>query len=469
MSTLFELTLGFYPQILMSFAVSAALCWFIITRFFLSPLAQNMVADTQAKQAMHRQITPRIGGVAILVSFTLVFALNVSDVKQDLLAVILAASVIFIAGLKEDIYRDVSPKYRLLAAFVSAGAAIYFSGSMITHLDLPGEKAFLANVGLWVIVTLVWSAGTCHALNLIDGLNGLASGYTIVALLALSLIAAKTGEPDIIMIALILTGALLGFYVFNWPFGKIFLGDAGAYTLGHIVAWLGIILSSRNPELSPLALLLILFWPVADTVFAMARRLIYRRAIGQPDRFHFHHIVVRVVARLSKGRLSHTLTNSTATLIMYPIMLGPALLGVAFWNKPVHALVALLVCIVAFMASYIVVVDLLAAGKLRRRRTKSNTRKQDLTPAFERSRFSGIFIEECLAVEVLIKRQDTDSEWTLEAIADQAPGRSWAETFKTDVDAWSAFMTSLERDGIEAILGIQSRPARAFHDNPTFH
>ena len=465
----FEIAVQFYPQILMGFACSAAMCWLIIARFSKFPHARFMIADTEAKQAVHLMPTPRIGGLAVVMSFVVLVGFKWAQLQTDLLAPLLAAAIVCLVGAKEDFYRNVSAKSRLLAAFFSAGGAIYFSGSMITHLDLPGESALLGIVGIWVIVTLIWSAGTCHALNLIDGLNGLSSGYAMIALIALSLIATEVGEPEIVMIALTLVGAILGFYVFNWPFGKIFLGDAGAYTLGHILAWLGIVLSARHPELSPLALIMILFWPVADTVFTVVRRAIYKRAIGQPDRFHFHHLVVRIVARLANGRLSKNLVNSLSALIMYPIMLAPALLGVAFWNKPLHALVALLVCIIAFMASYIIALGLLAARKLRQRKSKPIPQIEDLRPSFERSQYSGIFIAESLAVDIVIKRQNATSKWTLEAIADQAPGRSWTETFKTDLDAWDAFMKTIERDGIEAIVGFPSKPGRALYDSARFN
>lgn len=455
MDALFELTIFFSPQILMSFAVTAALCWLIITYSSRSSRMQAMVADTHATQAMHKRPTARVGGVAIFISFALVLSLNSHIIKLDVLAALLAVSIVFIAGLKEDLYRNVSPKTRLFAAFLSAGAASYFSGSLITHLDLPGGTAVPAFFGFWVVVTLVWSAGTCHALNLIDGLNGLASGYVVFATIALSLIAAQTGDRDIFLICLLLIGATLGFYVFNWPYGKIFLGDAGAYGLGHILAWLGIVLSTRQPELSPLALLLILFWPVTDTAFTIFRRLIYRHAVGQPDRFHFHHIVVRVVSRLAKGRLSHTMKNSIASLIIYPLLFVPAILGVIFWNKPAFALVALLTCLTIFMASYIIILDLLAARKLRSRATMFELQLQKMKPASERSSLSGIFIEDNLAVNIHILRRRPGSEWTLEAVADQAPGRSWNETFRSDLEAWNAFIETLKNEGIEAIAGYQ--------------
>lgn len=416
-----------------------------------------MVVDTEATQAMHSVPTPRIGGLAIIMSFALFVGLNSSGLQSDVLWALAAGVVVFGAGFKEDIFRDVSPGLRLLAAFFSAGAAIYFSGSLITRLDLPGESYLLEMTALWVVVTLVWSAGTCHAVNLIDGLNGLASGYVILATTALSLIAFQVGDTDVVAICLILIGSVLGFFVFNWPFGKIFLGDAGAYGVGHILAWLGIILSFRNPEISSLALLLVLFWPVTDVLFTIVRRLIYRRAIDLPDRFHFHHLLIRIVRRLANGKLSQVMVNSLTTFVMFPFLLGPTFLAILFWNRPVHAFVGLLVCIILFLASYIIVVDVIVARRLRRRESRSLVLEEELKLQFERSSLSGVFVDECLAVDVVIERKLRDGEWTLKAVADQAAGKTWAETFKTDLDAWEAFMEMRSREGIEAIIGFPTK------------
>lgn len=469
MTNFFEVVSQFYPQVLFSFACSAALTWLIVRQSARTSRAYSMVSDTKAQQALHRQPTPRIGGVAVICSFALVMGVQGMRLQTDLLAPLLAASVVFIVGVKEDLYRDVSAKFRLLAAFMSAGAALYYGGGMITRLDLPGVDTMLAALGLWGVLTLVWSAGACHAFNLIDGLNGLASGYAIIASIALALIATKVGALDVVMIALTLVGAVFGFYVFNWPYGKIFLGDAGAYALGHIIAWMGIVLSARNPDVSPLALLLILFWPVADTVFTLVRRAVYGRALGQPDRFHFHHIAIRILRRLTHGKLSQTMLNSLSAVALYPIMLVPALLGVIFWNKPVHGLVALLVCVILFMSAYIVALGLLAARKLRCRKAKRAEPRPELQRAFEYSQYSGTFVGERVAVEIIIRRQDAESEWTLAASADRMPGRSWAETFKTDLDAWNAFITAVERDGIEAVVGGPSKSGRTHLENSRIH
>lgn len=453
----------------LAFGASLLATWLLITKLAVPLNARSFAMDTRAKQAMHRVPTPRTGGISILSALAVVLLISSHSIGSDLAWALAAASVVFFVGLKEDIFRDVSPKTRLLAAFASAGIALFMSSRMITRLDLPGEEDFLALGALWILVTLIWSAGTCHALNLIDGLNGLSSGYVMIAVAAFGAVAAKAGHQDIVFVSSILIAAVLGFWVFNWPFGKIFLGDAGAYALGHIVAWLGIVMIARGPEVSPLAVLLILFWPVADTVFTVARRLIYRRSVGQPDRFHFHHIIVRVVARLNKGRLSVRSVNSLSTLVMYPLMAGPALLGVLFWNKPTHSLVALLVCLLVFLAFYSVTVDLLAARKFRKVRRKVFAHVSSAVSSVERSSLSGIFIDESLAVDVIIQRASPDDEWTLQAVADQAPGRVWPRTFSSDTEAWKAFMETVAKEGMEAIVGFARPKGRDAYDGGFLH
>jgi len=449
--------LNHFFSVALSFLLSSILCWLIVRSFNATPIAHFMLRDTHAKQAMHRRPTPRIGGVGIIVSFVAVVCANAVYFGNDIVAALVSGLVVFLVGLREDIYRDVSPKARLLAAFLSAVLALHLSDSMITHLDLPSDVALVAVPALWIVVTLVWSAGLCHALNLIDGLNGLASGYVIIASLTLSVVAAKAGQNDIALLCMILVGALGGFIVFNWPFGRIFLGDGGAYDLGHILAWLGIVLVSRDVNVSPLSLLLILFWPVTDTLFTISRRLIYKRAVDQPDRFHFHHIVVRVVSSVAKGRLSRTIINSLAAVTMYPIMFGPAFLGVVFWNNPKGALVSLVCCLFAFVVFYVLLVDLLAARRLRRRRSKYTMHVSETLPKIERSELSGIFVEGCLALDVSIIRLVPGGDWRLEAVTGQSRTRKWVGTFNSDLDAWHAFIETLADEGIDSMVGFSSR------------
>jgi len=169
-----------------------------------------MLADTAAQQALHSKPTPRIGGAAVLLSFAVVLFLNRANIETDLLLAMLAGLVIFVEGLKEDICRNVSPRARLLAAMISAAVAIGLTAEFVPSL-LPQLDPVFGFLLLPVLVTLIWSSGTCHAMNLIDGLNGLSSSYAMVASSAIVVIAMQTGDVDVQFTGLVLCAALLGF------------------------------------------------------------------------------------------------------------------------------------------------------------------------------------------------------------------------------------------------------------------
>ena len=140
-------------------------------------------------QSMHTVSTPRIGGVAVILAFFVGLMVNLEGIKSELIFSIGAGFVVFFAGMREDFKRDVSPRIRLFAGFASAGAAILLSSTVINRLGLP-QVDWAFGIPLFaILLTLFWSAGFCHALNLIDGLNGFASGYAIAATLGLLCIA----------------------------------------------------------------------------------------------------------------------------------------------------------------------------------------------------------------------------------------------------------------------------------------
>ena len=130
-----------------------------------------------------------------------------------------------------------------------------------------------------IAFTIFAGAGICNGFNLIDGVNGLSASVGVMAALSMAAIAARSGDAAMIDLNMIVIGSLLGFLVFNFPLGKIFLGDAGAYGLGHILSWFAIALMVRLDDLTPWAVMLIFFWPVADTFLAIYRR----RRSGRPQ------------------------------------------------------------------------------------------------------------------------------------------------------------------------------------------
>jgi UDP-N-acetylmuramyl pentapeptide phosphotransferase/UDP-N-acetylglucosamine-1-phosphate transferase len=150
----------------------------------------------------------------------------------------------------------------------------------------------------------------------------------------------------------LLAAATMGFLVLNFPSGKIFLGDAGAYTLGFLLAWMGIALISRNPDVAPISVVMIMFWPLADLSLAIYRRYRCNLPVSHPDRLHFHQIVMRGLEICVLGRGRRSVANPMATLVLLPLIATPVVVGVLMHDLPRLSFVALVVCLAAFFGIY---------------------------------------------------------------------------------------------------------------------
>ena len=146
--------------------------------------------------------------------------------------------------------------------------------------------------------------------------------------------------------------AVLGFAALNFPFGLIFLGDAGAYTLGFVLSWFGIAILLNVPEASAWAILLVMFWPVVDTVLAIHRRFLRGADAMRPDRLHMHQLVMRGLEICWLGSDRRLLANSLTTVVLAPCVIMPAVAGVIFWDRPVAAGLSVLVFSLLFFAFY---------------------------------------------------------------------------------------------------------------------
>ena len=171
-----------------------------------------------------------------------------------------------------------------------------------------------------------------NAFNLIDGLNGLSSYVTISIAFSLSLIAFSAGNTQISTSCLIYRCCFRIFDV-NFPIAKIFLGDGGAYVLGHLLVWSAILLINSAREISPFAVFLVFFWPVADTGLAIWRRWKLGNPTDRPDRLHFHQLTMRFLEIRLFGRNRRKIANPLAAIILVPFISMPQILGVLFWNN----------------------------------------------------------------------------------------------------------------------------------------
>jgi UDP-N-acetylmuramyl pentapeptide phosphotransferase/UDP-N-acetylglucosamine-1-phosphate transferase len=305
-----------------------------------------------AVQAMHTKPTPRLGGLAIFAALFASLPLAPPAITDRYTLFIAAASFLFVVGLAEDLGLGISPRKRLMAAAISSVLVMSLLDVWLPRADVPLLDDWMDHWAVAVPLTLLVTLGVANGFNLIDGVNGLAALTAIVAAVALALIADAAGYTVMVHLSMMLAAAILGFMVLNYPFGFIFLGDAGAYTLGFVLSWFAISILNKVPDASAWAMLLVVFWPVADTVLAIWRRSRSRRPAMAPDRLHFHQLVMRALEIHFLGRGRRQIANPLTTLILSPMVAAPPMVGVLFWDQPVLAFLSVLFFAALFGVTY---------------------------------------------------------------------------------------------------------------------
>ncbi|NCT83566.1 MAG: glycosyl transferase [Comamonadaceae bacterium] len=292
------------PILALSFAIAAAATLLIIRSSHLHG-ALSADHDLSGPQKFHSRPVPRIGGLAIFAGFTIgtmVLAWRFPAMRH-MAVVLLACSIpAFASGVIEDLTKRVSPSRRMLATLLAAALGAWLLGAQIKQTAIPGLD-FIAGTTLGgCLLALLVVSGVSNSINIIDGMNGLASMCSAIMLAGLAYVALQAGDQFIAAVAIAVIGAVLGFFMWNYPHGLIFLGDGGAYFIGFILSELAILLLVRNPAVSPMFPLLLCAYPVWETVFSMYRRKVVRgRPVGMPDGIHLHSLIYRRLMRWALG------------------------------------------------------------------------------------------------------------------------------------------------------------------------
>lgn len=286
--------------------------------------------DLKKPQAMHARAAPRVGGLAVVAgSLAGLLVLGPSNMTLTWLwpVLFIAAMPVFVAGLLEDITKDVGSGKRLLAAFVSAAIAWWLLGG-VSRVGISWADWVLSFWPISLVFTMVAVGGCTHALNIVDGMNGLAGMIATLMALSLSLVALQVQDIPIFLISAALASATLGFLVWNFPFGRVFLGDGGAYFLGFMLAELAVQLVVRNPSVSPFYALAVLFYPVFETMFSIWRRRFKRGVpVDQPDALHLHQLVFRRLVRVTFSRDRRHAVPALCNAMTSPYLWVLALIG----------------------------------------------------------------------------------------------------------------------------------------------
>ena len=237
---------------------------------------------------MHKTPIPRMGGLAIYIASAAAF-LIFGNISKTILGIIIGGLVIVISGILDDIY-TLPPWIKLIAQIIAAIIAIW-SGVLIEWINFFGTYI---HFGIWAYpITFVWIIGLTNAVNLIDGLDGLACGVSAISSLALLLVTIMYADPISATLTAIIAGSCLGFLPFNSNPAKIFMGDTGALFLGFALAVISVQgVFKLHAVVSFIIPFLIFGIPIFDIVFSGIRRILKGQAPWKADRGHLHHRLI---------------------------------------------------------------------------------------------------------------------------------------------------------------------------------
>jgi len=230
--------------------------------------------DLDGVQKVHTTAVPRIGGLGVIagilvgcVAFQKLFHdTQQSALRVEMFLLLIASLPAFLAGLIEDFTKRVSVRMRLLATALSALVASALLGATVSELDLWGVDALLAFTPFALLVTAIVVAGGSNAINIIDGFNGLSSSTIVIMAAGLAAVALRCGDNLVASLGVLGIGATLGFMMLNYPRGRLFLGDGGAYFLGFWVSEMAVLLLVRNSSVNAWQVLSICAYPVIEVL-----------------------------------------------------------------------------------------------------------------------------------------------------------------------------------------------------------
>jgi len=298
------------PSIYSFFVLGAILTCILTPLVRYLAVQKGFVDCPQRARKVHQQATPRLGGAAILLSFLLLVTIAALAVPQlaEILwgnnpvigSIMLGSLGIFFIGLLDDLSR-LAPKTKLFGEFLIAGFVVWGANLSFISVQFLGLGSINFPEFFGFALACVWIVGMANAINLIDGLDGLASGICLFGLLAVSIVGYLAGISSVTWMSTLLIGCLLGFLVYNSRPASIFLGDCGSLTLGYLAGCLTLLASFREGGvLDGIFPVLAFALPIMDCVFAIFRRTMRGRSPFSPDMEHFHH---RLMAKgLSHGK-----------------------------------------------------------------------------------------------------------------------------------------------------------------------
>jgi UDP-N-acetylmuramyl pentapeptide phosphotransferase/UDP-N-acetylglucosamine-1-phosphate transferase len=334
-------------SVYVALGVSFLTCLLIIKT---QPYHRLLTSDSfDGVQKLHHQPTPRIGGLAIFFAINCAYFSENVDSSRILGPLVVAGLVPFLFGFAEDITKKINITMRLLATILAGGVGWAVTGISLSHVGIYFLDPLFQNQGFSILFTAIAIGGISNAINIIDGLNGLASSMIIIAFVTIAMIAHSLGDASLAVACLTVSASVFGFFLVNWPLGKIFMGDGGSYFCGFALAWSCVLLVERNQSVSPFSALLVCIYPFTEVLFSIYRRKMRMANPAGPDALHLHSLIYRRYLSTRKVRVNE---NSFAGILVGALSIPPALCAFCFRESNTYCFMATLFFVVGYIAIY---------------------------------------------------------------------------------------------------------------------
>ncbi|MCY6355489.1 MraY family glycosyltransferase [Clostridium sp. ZS2-4] len=320
-----------------------------VISFILTPFIKNFAIRINAvdipkdKRKIHKKPIPLLGGMAIYISFVITMLLKEGSLAKSEIGILIGATIIVIGGLIDDL-KDIRPWQKLLFQVLAAVVLILFGVEIaVVTNPFPSNSLFLKLGWLSIPITIFWVVGITNAINLIDGVDGLAAGVAFICSATIFIIAVLNGRREAALLTAIVSGAIFGFLPYNFNPASIFMGDTGAQLLGFLLSAISLKGTIKSATAFAIAVPILAFGlPIYDTLFAMIRRKINGKPIMQADRGHLHH-------RL----LDMGLSQKQVVIIMYltsAVLGGISIIAMQMSTTRSYFLLTIVILIIVFTA-----------------------------------------------------------------------------------------------------------------------
>jgi UDP-N-acetylmuramyl pentapeptide phosphotransferase/UDP-N-acetylglucosamine-1-phosphate transferase len=307
---------------------------------------------TYGIQKFHSAPTPRIGGIPIVLALMIAWGKSSAEIQTLLAPILFAGMPAFLFGIAEDLTKKIGVVQRLLATLVSGLLAWSITDYSLSRLDIWGVDLLMQFTLFSVMFTAFALSGVANAINIIDGFNGYASLTCTIGFIGFALIAFQVGDQNLALVSLILAASVWGFFWVNWPFGKLFLGDGGAYFLGFALAWIAVLLIERNPSVSAFSALVICILPITEVLFSIFRRKVRNDHPGKPDSLHFHSLIQRRYVRKWFVKWHSLARNSLVGILMGLMSLASVFMANLIYDSTLYCVITSLLFALGYVAVF---------------------------------------------------------------------------------------------------------------------